>query len=65
MRQNSLAHFYFWGFAEIYKDLLNMYFAPRNRLHLRDQIVTDSTKTLDEIDFRRDKESLVFQQSGM
>ncbi len=40
-----------------------MYFAPRNRRHLQEQIVTDSTKkTLDEIDFRRDKESLVFQQ---
>jgi len=32
----------------------------------QDSIVTDSAKkTLDEIDFRRDKESLVFQQSGM
>ncbi len=32
----------------------------------QDSIVTDSAKkTLDEIQFRRDKESLVFQQSGM
>jgi len=32
----------------------------------QDAIVTDSAnKTLDEIDFHRDKESLVFQQSGM
>ena len=32
----------------------------------QDQIVTDSTNnTLSEIDFRRDKEALVFQQSGM
>jgi len=32
----------------------------------QDAILTDSAKkTLDEIDFRRDKESLVFQQSGM
>jgi hypothetical protein len=32
----------------------------------QDQIVTDSTNnTLNEIDFRRDKEALVFQQSGM
>ena len=32
----------------------------------QDAIVTDSAnKTLDEIQFRRDKESLVFQQSGM
>jgi hypothetical protein len=32
----------------------------------QDQIVTDSAnKTLAEIDFRRDKESLVFQQSGL
>jgi hypothetical protein len=33
---------------------------------IQDQIVTDSTNnTLNEIDFRRDKEALVFQQSGM
>ena len=32
----------------------------------QDQIVTDSTNNrLNEIDFRRDKEALVFQQSGM
>lgn len=35
----------------------------------QDQIVTDSAnssnKTLDEIDFGRDKEALVFQQNGM
>jgi len=32
----------------------------------QDQIVTDSaSNTLSEIDFRRDKEALVFQQSGM
>ena len=32
----------------------------------QDAIVTDTAKkTLDEIDFRRDKESLVFQQTGM
>jgi hypothetical protein len=32
----------------------------------QDQIVTDTTNnTLSEIDFRRDKEALVFQQSGM
>ena len=32
----------------------------------QDQIVTDSANnTLSEIDFRRDKEALVFQQSGM
>jgi hypothetical protein len=32
----------------------------------QDSIVTDTAKkTLDEIHFRRDKESLVFQQSGM
>jgi len=32
----------------------------------QDDIVTDSaTKTLTEIDFHRDKEALVFQQSGM
>jgi hypothetical protein len=32
----------------------------------QDQIVTNSeNKTLSEIDFRRDKEALVFQQSGM
>ena len=32
----------------------------------QDQIVTDSAnKTLSEIDFRRDKDALVFQQSGM
>ena len=32
----------------------------------QDAIVTDSaTKTLTEIDFHRDKEALVFQQSGM
>lgn len=32
----------------------------------QDQIVTDSkNNTLSEIDFRRDKEALVFQQSGM
>jgi len=32
----------------------------------QDAIVTDTAnKTLDEIDFRRDKESLIFQQSGM
>jgi hypothetical protein len=32
----------------------------------QDEIVTDSaTKTLTEIDFHRDKEALVFQQSGM
>ena len=32
----------------------------------QDEIVTDTnTKTLEEIDFRRTKESLVFEQSGM
>jgi hypothetical protein len=32
----------------------------------QDEIVTDSaTKTLTEIDFHRDKEALLFQQSGM
>ena len=31
----------------------------------QDEIVTDSENTLHEIDFRRDKEALVFQQSGM
>jgi hypothetical protein len=32
----------------------------------QDDIVTDSAnKTLTEIDFHRDKEALVFQQSGM
>jgi hypothetical protein len=32
----------------------------------QDQVVTDSANnTLSEIDFRRDKEALVFQQSGM
>jgi hypothetical protein len=37
--------------------------------HLVDELVTDTisanTKTLKEIDFSRDKESLIFDQSGM
>ena len=32
----------------------------------QDEVVTNSAnKTLDEIDFRRDKEAIVFQQNGM
>jgi hypothetical protein len=40
-----------------------------NDAHVVDDIVTDTTsanaKTLKEIDFSRDKESLIFDQSGM
>jgi hypothetical protein len=40
-----------------------------NDAHVVDDIVTDTTsanaKTLKEIDFSRDKESLIFDQSGV
>jgi hypothetical protein len=40
-----------------------------NEAHAADDVVTDTTstnaKTLEEIDFSRDKESLIFDRSGM